>query len=119
MKVRVLGCSGGIGARARTTSFLVDSDILMDAGGHAAFYDAQGNSLRRAFLRAPVQFRRISSSFARARHHPILGITRRHEGTDYAASSGTPVALAPARRRNSPMMRFLACWLRRRACCSA
>ena len=65
-----------------------------DDGGHAAFYDADGNSLRRAFLRAPVQFRRISSSFARARYHPILGITRRHEGTDYAASPGTPVMAA-------------------------
>jgi murein DD-endopeptidase MepM/ murein hydrolase activator NlpD len=65
-----------------------------DANGHAAFYDAQGNSLRRAFLRAPVQFRRISSSFARVRHHPILGISRRHEGTDYAATPGTPVMAA-------------------------
>jgi murein DD-endopeptidase MepM/ murein hydrolase activator NlpD len=65
-----------------------------DGDGHPAFYDARGNSLRRAFLRAPVQFRRISSSFARARHHPILGITRRHEGTDYAASPGTPVMAA-------------------------
>ncbi|HEU4954711.1 MAG TPA: M23 family metallopeptidase [Gemmatimonadales bacterium] len=65
-----------------------------DGDGHPAFYDAQGNSLRRAFLRAPVQFRRISSSFARARHHPILGITRRHEGTDYAAAPGTPVMAA-------------------------
>ena len=37
------------------------------------FYDADGNSLRRAFLRAPVEFRRISSSFARARFHPVLG----------------------------------------------
>lgn len=65
-----------------------------EAGGRPAFYDAGGNSLRRAFLRAPVQFRRISSSFARARHHPVLGITRRHEGTDYAASPGTPVMAA-------------------------
>ena len=62
--------------------------------GHAAFYDADGNSLRRAFLRAPVQFRRISSSFARARFHPVLGRTRRHEGTDYAAAPGTPVMAA-------------------------
>ena len=62
--------------------------------GHAAFYDAEGNSLRRAFLRAPVQFRRISSSFARSRRHPILGISRRHEGTDYAATPGTPVMAA-------------------------
>jgi murein DD-endopeptidase MepM/ murein hydrolase activator NlpD len=65
-----------------------------DAEGRPAFYDADGNSLRRAFLRAPVQFRRISSSFARARFHPVLGITRRHQGTDYAASRGTPVMAA-------------------------
>jgi murein DD-endopeptidase MepM/ murein hydrolase activator NlpD len=65
-----------------------------DDGGHSAFYDTNGNSLRRAFLRAPVQFRRISSSFARARYHPVLGITRRHEGTDYAAAPGTPVMAA-------------------------
>jgi murein DD-endopeptidase MepM/ murein hydrolase activator NlpD len=63
-------------------------------GGHSAFYDTNGSSLRRAFLRAPVQFRRISSSFARARFHPVLGLTRRHEGTDYAAAPGTPVMAA-------------------------
>ncbi len=65
-----------------------------EADGRSAFYDADGNSLRRAFLRAPVQFRRISSAFARARFHPVLGITRRHEGTDYAAAPGTPVMAA-------------------------
>jgi murein DD-endopeptidase MepM/ murein hydrolase activator NlpD len=65
-----------------------------DGGGRTTFYDMDGNSLRRAFLRAPVQFRRISSSFARTRRHPVLGITRRHQGTDYAANSGTPVMAA-------------------------
>ena len=65
-----------------------------EQSGRSAFYDGAGNSLRRAFLRAPVQFRRISSSFARARRHPVLGITRRHEGTDYAAAPGTPVMAA-------------------------
>jgi len=65
-----------------------------EQGGRTAFYDADGKSLRRAFLRAPVQFRRISSSFARARRHPILGTTRRHQGTDYAADPGTPVMAA-------------------------
>jgi murein DD-endopeptidase MepM/ murein hydrolase activator NlpD len=65
-----------------------------DSGGRPTFYDQDGKSLRRAFLRAPVQFRRISSSFARSRRHPVLGITRRHQGTDYAASPGTPVMAA-------------------------
>jgi murein DD-endopeptidase MepM/ murein hydrolase activator NlpD len=65
-----------------------------DAGGRSALFDAEGKSLRRAFLRAPVEFRRISSQFARARRHPVLGIFRRHEGTDYAADRGTPVMAA-------------------------
>jgi murein DD-endopeptidase MepM/ murein hydrolase activator NlpD len=63
-------------------------------GRAALYYDAAGNSLRRAFLRAPVEFRRISSNFARLRFHPILGLARRHEGTDYAAAPGTPVMAA-------------------------
>jgi murein DD-endopeptidase MepM/ murein hydrolase activator NlpD len=58
------------------------------------FYDEAANSLRRAFLRAPLEFRRVSSSFSRSRLHPVLGIWRRHEGTDYAAGSGTPVLAA-------------------------
>lgn len=60
-------------------------------GQGARYFDGEGNSLRRAFLRAPVSFRRISSSFSRARRHPILGIWRAHAGTDYAADRGTPV----------------------------
>jgi murein DD-endopeptidase MepM/ murein hydrolase activator NlpD len=63
-------------------------------GRAALYYDSEGNSLRRAFLRAPVEFRRISSRFASARFHPVLGLTRRHEGTDYAAAPGTPVMAA-------------------------
>jgi murein DD-endopeptidase MepM/ murein hydrolase activator NlpD len=64
------------------------------AAGKPLYYDADGGSLRRAFLRAPVEFRRISSNFAGRRFHPILGLTRRHEGTDYAAAPGTPVMAA-------------------------
>jgi murein DD-endopeptidase MepM/ murein hydrolase activator NlpD len=62
--------------------------------GPVRFYDAEGNSLRRAFLRAPLEFRRIASSFSRSRFHPLLGIWRRHEGTDYSAGRGTPVLAA-------------------------
>jgi murein DD-endopeptidase MepM/ murein hydrolase activator NlpD len=65
-----------------------------DAKGTENFYDAEGNSLRRAFLRAPLQFRRISSNFSRSRFHPVLNRYRAHQGTDYAASSGTPVMAA-------------------------
>lgn len=60
----------------------------------ALYFDTDGGSLRRAFLRAPVEFRRISSNFAGARFHPVLGRVRRHEGTDYAARRGTPVMAA-------------------------
>jgi murein DD-endopeptidase MepM/ murein hydrolase activator NlpD len=65
-----------------------------DAAGQSRFFDEDGTSLRRAFLRAPVEFRRVSSSFTRSRFHPVLGIWRKHEGTDYSASSGTPVMAA-------------------------
>lgn len=65
-----------------------------DADGQSRFFDEAGASLRRAFLRAPVEFRRISSAFTRSRFHPVLGIWRKHEGTDYSAASGTPVMSA-------------------------
>jgi murein DD-endopeptidase MepM/ murein hydrolase activator NlpD len=55
------------------------------------FYDGDGESLKRAFLRAPLEFRRISSVFTSGRFHPILRRVRAHQGIDYAASMGTPV----------------------------
>jgi murein DD-endopeptidase MepM/ murein hydrolase activator NlpD len=55
-----------------------------------AYFDETGKSMRAAFLRAPLEFRRISSRFG-LRRHPILGIWKKHRGTDYAAASGTPV----------------------------
>jgi murein DD-endopeptidase MepM/ murein hydrolase activator NlpD len=64
--------------------------IRFERRGRGEYYDANGKSLRAAFLRAPLEFRRISSSYG-FRRHPILGDVRKHKGTDYAASSGTPV----------------------------
>jgi murein DD-endopeptidase MepM/ murein hydrolase activator NlpD len=59
--------------------------------GKESYFDADGVSLRKAFLKAPLQFSRISSHFSSARMHPILRIVRPHYGVDYAAPLGTPV----------------------------
>jgi len=56
-----------------------------------SYFDINGNSLRKAFLKAPLRFSRISSRFSNSRLHPILKIRRPHHGVDYAATVGTPV----------------------------
>ena len=66
----------------------------VDAQGHAEYFTPDGKSLRKAFIRAPVQFSRVSSRFNSARKHPILNRIRAHKGVDYAAPVGTPVRAA-------------------------
>jgi murein DD-endopeptidase MepM/ murein hydrolase activator NlpD len=65
-----------------------------DEHGIGHFFSPDGKSMRKAFLRAPVDFRRISSRFTRERYHPVLGKKRPHRGVDYAASTGTPIKAA-------------------------
>ena len=84
------------------TDKIVASNFITAGANHYAFYyvyrdgrgeyfDEQGNSLRRAFLKAPLSYTRISSTFSNARKHPITKVVRPHHGVDYAAPSGTPV----------------------------
>jgi murein DD-endopeptidase MepM/ murein hydrolase activator NlpD len=65
-----------------------------DPTGGTHYYAPDGKSLQKAFLRAPVEFTRVSSKFNSARLHPILNTIRAHKGVDYAAPIGTPVHAA-------------------------
>lgn len=65
--------------------------LFKDGDRPAAYYDAKGNSLRTAFLRAPLSFTRISSGFTNKRFHPIAKVWRAHPAIDYAAPTGTPI----------------------------
>lgn len=69
-----------------------------DPRGHTGYYTPDGRSMRKAFIRTPVAFTRISSRFSLHRRHPILHRSRRHVGVDYAAPIGTAVRAAGAGR---------------------
>jgi len=66
----------------------------VDPEGGAHYFTPDGRNMHKAFLRAPVEFTRISSRFNSARRHPILNLIRAHKGVDYAAPIGTPVRAA-------------------------
>lgn len=68
-------------------AYRYDNDSL----GIHGYWDENGNSLRKAFLKAPLKFSRISSRFTYARKHPVYKVVRPHTGVDYAAPKGTPV----------------------------
>ncbi|MBO5719629.1 MAG: peptidoglycan DD-metalloendopeptidase family protein [Bacteroidales bacterium] len=65
--------------------------IPFSQDGFKDYFDDNGMNLRRAFLKAPLKYSRISSKFSHGRMHPILRIRRPHHGVDYAAPTGTPV----------------------------
>jgi len=65
--------------------------VYQDPTGHKDYYDPSGKSLKKAFLKSPLNYRRISSGFSYSRLHPIFKVYRPHWGVDYAAPLGTPV----------------------------
>ena len=65
--------------------------IPFEQGGKLQYWEADGGSLRKQLLKAPLKFTRISSKFSHSRLHPVLKKYRPHHGVDYAAPSGTPV----------------------------
>src|SRR5207253_1863791 len=83
--VRILAARVDVARTPQYAFYFEDADA-----GVTRFYDERGRSLRRAFLRAPLQFRRVSSGFG-SRYHPLLHTWRHHEGVDFAAPYGTPV----------------------------
>ena len=73
---------------------IVEAYRYTDSSGDTGYFDADGVSMRKAFLKAPLDFTRVSSSFNPNRLHPIYKTKRPHRGTDYAAPRGTPVYAA-------------------------
>jgi len=73
--------------RGRTASAF----LWRDGAGSDAYYTAEGVALRKAFLRSPMEFSRVTSGFTSERFHPILNTWRAHKGVDFAAPAGTPV----------------------------
>lgn len=76
---------GSVGRAALT------SVAFQDGHGQTAYYDRSGRSVKKMFLRAPLDFTRITSGYSHARRHPVLGGLRPHLAVDYGAPAGTPV----------------------------
>jgi murein DD-endopeptidase MepM/ murein hydrolase activator NlpD len=86
--------TGEIAAATFTTGGKTYSGFRFEHDGKVGYYTADGRPLKKAFIRMPIAYARVTSGFSRARKHPVLGRTRRHDGVDYGAGSGTPIHAA-------------------------
>ncbi|WP_213881701.1 peptidoglycan DD-metalloendopeptidase family protein [Pseudomonas sp. dw_358] len=88
---KVIGTGSILSARFTTRGKTYTAVRYTNHQGNTSYYSADGNSLRKAFIRTPVDYARISSRFSLERKHPILNTIRAHMGVDYAAPRGTPI----------------------------
>lgn len=88
---KVVGSKNILAARFVNRGKTFTAVRYTDKQGYSSYYRADGTSMRKAFIRTPVEFARISSRFNPGRRHPVLNKIRAHKGVDYAAATGTPI----------------------------
>ncbi|MEG3158378.1 peptidoglycan DD-metalloendopeptidase family protein [Lysobacter zhanggongensis] len=86
--------TGNIAAATFATGGKTYSGFRFEHEGKVGYYTADGRPLKKAFIRMPIPYARITSGFSKARKHPVLGRTRAHQGVDYGAGTGTPIHAA-------------------------
>ncbi|WP_339531945.1 peptidoglycan DD-metalloendopeptidase family protein [Pseudomonas mucidolens] len=94
VKGKVVGTGNILSARFTNRGKTYTAVRYTNKQGNSSYYTADGKSMRKAFIRTPVDFARISSRFSMGRKHPILNKIRAHKGVDYAAPRGTPIKAA-------------------------